>query len=34
MMRPVIKVLLSRDTKPSDYSENTMIPGLYGIVRK
>jgi SAM-dependent methyltransferase len=34
MMRPVIKALLNRDTKPSEYSENTMIPGLYGIVRK
>jgi len=34
MMRPVIKALLNRDTKPSEFSENTMIPGLYGIVRK
>jgi len=34
LMRPLIKALLNRDTKPSEFSENTMIPGLYGIVRK
>jgi SAM-dependent methyltransferase len=34
IMRPVITLLLRRDVKPADFKENTMIPGLYGIVRK
>jgi len=34
IVRPFIKGLLRKDSKPLDYRENTMMPGLYGIVRK
>jgi SAM-dependent methyltransferase len=34
IMRPFMQLLLRGDVKPADFKENTMIPGLYGIVRK
>jgi SAM-dependent methyltransferase len=34
LMRPVIRALLRGDSRPFDFREKTMMPGLYGIARK
>jgi SAM-dependent methyltransferase len=34
LLKPLIKILLTRDVKPQVFKEKTMMPGLYGIVRK
>jgi len=31
---PVVRLLLSMDVRPEQFRERTMMPGLYGIVRK
>lgn len=34
ILKPVIRALLASDVRPDTFRENTMMPGLYGSVRK
>jgi len=34
ILKPVVRALLAADRRPDAFRENTMMPGLYGIVRK